>query len=191
MASHHKPRRRYTYADYAALEPLSPEKHEFFDGDIYLMAGGTEDHSTLASNINAALNNALGDRACKTHTSDMRIYVEAVGLATYPDASVICGEFVQHPASPRDTALNPAIVVEVTSDSSEDYDTGEKLEAYRTIPSVRECVIISHRERRITVHRREDRGWKMYTAIAGGRVRIETLDTALVVDEIYKRTSVA
>src|SRR5690606_14867251 len=119
-------------------------KHEFLDGEIYAMAGGSEEHSAIAAEILRLLGNAIGDRPGRAHTSDLRVYVEAVGLATFPDATLICGPLVQHGASPIATALNPSILVEVTSDSSEEYDTTTKLEAYRTIPSLREIVIVSH-----------------------------------------------
>src|SRR5437660_426270 len=169
------PRRlhRYTYADYVALEMISADKHEFLEGEIYAMAGGSEEHSALAAEMVHALGNAVGDRPCRVHTSDLRIYVEAAGLATFPDASVICGPLQQHEPSPTATALNPAILVEVTSDSSEDYDVGSKFEYYQTIPTLREYVIVSHRERRITVHARgSDGGWHTRVAINGGEVTI-------------------
>jgi len=165
---------RYTYAQYVALERESSTKHEFFDGEIYAMAGGSEDHSALAVNVLAALLGAVGDRPCRVHTSDLRIYVETAGLATFPDGSVICGPLQQHAPSPDATATNPLILLEVTSDSSEDYDTTEKLEAYRTIPTLRTYVIVGHRERRITVHARgEDGVWSTRTAISGGGVAID------------------
>lgn len=182
---------RYTYAQYVALERISSTKHEFFDGEIYAMAGGSEDHSAIAANVIAAFVNAAGDRPCRVHTSDMRLYVEAVGLATFPDGMVICEPFKQHPPSPDATALNPAILLEVTSDSSEDYDTDGKLDAYKTIPTLREYVVVSHRERRITVHRRgDDDRWTMRVAIAGGRVAVEALGTELVVDAVYRNSAV-
>jgi Uma2 family endonuclease len=184
-------RHRYTYAQYVALERESPTKHEFFDGEIYAMAGGSEDHSALALNVLAALLGATGDRPCRVHTSDLRIYVEAVGFATFPDGSVIYGPLQQHAPSPDATALNPLILLEVTSDSSEEYDTGAKLEAYQTIPTLREVLIVSHRERRITIHRRDMAGaWTMRVAIAGGRIAVESLGAELIVDAIYRNSSI-
>jgi Uma2 family endonuclease len=119
------------------------------------------------------------------------LYVEAVGLATFPDGSVICGPLQQHPPSPRATALNPMVLIEVTSDSSEDYDTGAKLEHYRMIPSLRDGIIVSHRERRISVHSRDEGGgWTQRTAIAGGRVAVPSLQVALVVDDMYRGSGV-
>jgi Uma2 family endonuclease len=182
---------RYTYAQYVALERESPTKHEFFDGEIYAMAGGSEDHSALALNVLAALLGAVGDRPCRVHTSDLRIYVEAVGLATSPDGSVICGPLQQHPPSPDATALNPLILLEVTSDSSEEYDTGAKLDAYKTIPTLREVILVSHRERRITIHRRDPAGvWAMRVAITGGRIVVESLGAELIVDAIYRNSAI-
>jgi len=182
---------RYTYADYVAIERYSDIKHEFFEGEIYAMAGGSEEHSALAAEGLRALGNALGDRPCRVHTSDLRIYVESVGLATFPDGSVICGPLVQHPPSPESTALNPTALVEVTSDSSEEYDTGEKLAAYQSIPSLREYVIVAHRERRITVHSRcADETWSARVAISAGRVTVPSLGAELEVDAIYRHSAI-
>ena len=89
MVSSSRPHHRYTYAQYAALERESSTKHEFFDGEIYAMPGGTEDHAALAVSTLAALLATVGDRPCRVSSSDLRIYVEAVGLATFPDGSVI------------------------------------------------------------------------------------------------------
>jgi len=186
-----RPVHRYTYADYVALEQSSPTKHEFLDGEIYAMAGGSEEHSALAAEVLRLLGNAIGTRPCRVHTSDLRIYVEAGGLATFPDGSVICGPLRQHAPSPKATALNPHVLLEVTSDSSEEYDTGAKLEHYRTIPSLHEYIVVSHRERRVTVHGRStDGAWRSCQAISGGRVRVESLDVELDVNEVYRGSSI-
>jgi Uma2 family endonuclease len=188
-----EPRRlhRYTYADYVALEMISTGKHEFLDGEIYAMAGRSEEHSALAAAMVHALGNAVGERPCRVHTSDLRIYVEAAGLATFPDASVICGPLQQHEPSPTATALNPSILVEVTSDSSEDYDRGAKLEYYQTIPTLREYVIVSHRERRITVHERTSGGtWNTRMAKDGGGVAVPSLGVQLNVADVYRNSAV-
>jgi Uma2 family endonuclease len=183
---------RYTYSDYVALELESPTKHEFLDGEIYAMAGGSEEHSALAAEVVRALGNGIGDRPCRVHTSDLRIYVEAVGLATFPDGSVICGRLEQHAPSPTATAVNPLVLVEVASDSSEEYDTGVKLESYQTIPTLRDYIVVSHRERRITVYQRTDDGqWRTRVAVAGGRVTVESLGIDLDVDTTYRGSSIA
>lgn len=188
-----EPRRhqRYTYADYVALETVSVEKHEFIDGGIFVMAGGSADHARLSAQMVRLLGNVIGDRPCDVFTSDLRVYVEEVGLATYPDASVICGPLEQHPASPESTAVNPTILVEVTSNSSEEYDRGLKREYYQTIESLREYVVVSHRERRITVHARgNDGAWTTRAATAGERVEVPSLQAQLAVDEVYRNSSI-
>jgi Uma2 family endonuclease len=186
-----RPLHRYTYADYVALELESPTRHEFLGGEIYAMAGGSEEHSALAAEVLRLVGNATVESPCRVHTSDSRIYVEAAGLATFPDGSVICGPLEQHGPSPKATALNPSLLLEVTSDSSEEFDTGTKLEAYQTIPSLRDYVIISHRERRVTVHSRGTSGqWSTRVAIAGGRVSLPSLGLELMVDNIYRLSAI-
>ena len=103
---------RYTYADYVGIETYSKTKHEFLDGEIYAMSGGTRDHSALAGSMIRLLGNAVGDRPCAVHTSDLRIYVEAVGLATYPDASVSCDPRDQ-PTTEQMQIQAPRVVVVV------------------------------------------------------------------------------
>ena len=170
-----------TYAEYVAFENASAEKHEFIDGEIHARAGGTEEHSALSAMMVWFLGNAVVGRPCRVHTSDLRIYVESAGMATYPDASVICA-----------AAPTPVILVEVTSDSSEEYDTGAKLEYYQTIPTLREYVIVSHRERRITVHARgTDARWTTQHAVGGGEVMIPSLDAQLSVDEVYRDSAIS
>jgi Uma2 family endonuclease len=181
----------YTYRDYVGLELTSPTKHEFFDGEIYAMAGGTEDHSALGAAVIAVLVNAFRGMGCRVHTSDLRIYVEAVGLATFPDGSVICGPLQQHAPSPEATALNPTVLLEVTSDSSEHYDTTFKLESYRTIPTLRDYIIVSHRERRITVHsRRTDGEWTASIGAGGARVAVSSAGAEVIVDDICRGSSI-
>ncbi|HYQ01148.1 MAG TPA: Uma2 family endonuclease [Polyangiaceae bacterium] len=183
---------RYTYGDYVDLELASPTKHEFLDGEIFAMAGGSEEHSALAAEVLGAFRDAVRHGPCRVHTSDLRVYVESSGLATFPDGAVVCGPLEQHGPSPKATALNPTVLLEVTSDSSEEYDTGEKLEHYKTIPSLLDCVVVSHRERRIVVHSRSESGaWLTRVAIAGGRVAVGALKTELSVDEIYAKSSIS
>ena len=109
---------------------------------------------------------------------------------------MICGELQQHEPSPNATALNPSILLEVTSDSSEEYDTGDKLRYYQTIPSLKEYIVVSHRERRITVHQRRvdsathEDTWVARVAIAGGRVEVPSLALTLSCDQVYRKSSI-
>jgi Uma2 family endonuclease len=169
----------------------SSVRHEFMDGEIYAMAGGSRNHAALAIAIGGALLNAARDRDCLVQSSDLRIYVEAVDLATFPDVSVICGPMQEHKPGPEETALNPMILVEVTSNSSEEYDLGSKREYYRTIPSLREYVVVSHRERRITVDSRNvDGTWVTGVASRGERFELSSLQATIEVDEVYRNSTI-
>jgi len=179
-------RHRYSYADYLALEEASNVKHEFFAGEIYGLAGGTPDHAALAANLGAALVARVGDRPCRVFSSDLRVRVLATGLATYPDVTVVCGPLERDPDS-RTTVVNPTLVAEVSSASTEDYDRGEKLEHYKRIPSLRECVLVSHREPRVEVWRRSAAGrWERDAAVSGEVIRLKSLDCEIAVDDIYR-----
>ena len=133
--------KRYSPADYLALERASDVKHEFFDGEMFLMAGGTVEHSQVAANVIRALGNALADSPCRVLTSDMKIKLPT-GLYTYPDASVVCDQ-PQYEDDRKDVLLNPLLIVEVLSPSTEAYDRGQKFRHYQTCPSLREYVLIA------------------------------------------------
>ncbi len=179
-------RRRYTYHEYLTFERTANVRHEFYGGEIFAMAGGTREHAALAANVTIALGTQLRGKRCQAHSSDLRVRVLATGLATYPDATVVCGlaEFDPEDAM---TVVNPTLVVEVTSESTEDYDRREKLENYKRIPALREVVFVSHRERSIEVFtRQQDGSWLRTEARAGQRVPLESVEGELVVDEIYR-----
>lgn len=179
-------RHRYSYADYLAFEEASNVKHEFFAGEIYALAGGSPEHAALAVRVAVALVAAIGDRPCHVFSSDLRVRVLATGLATYPDVTVVCGPLERDPES-RVTVTNPSLVAEVLSNSTEDYDRGEKLEQYKRIPSLRECLLVSHREPRIDLWRkRSTGGWERHTAGRGERLRLDSLECEIAVDDVYR-----
>jgi Uma2 family endonuclease len=176
---------RYTWNEYLAFERTSNVKHEFCEGEIFAMAGGTPTHAVLGLAVGSELRLQLAGRDCRAYSSDLRIRVPATGLGTYPDATVICG---RPEADPEDenTLINPIVLVEVLSASTEAFDRGEKLEHYQQIPSLREYVLVSWREPLIEVIRREDDGrWRRFEARRHGAVRLESIDCALDVDRIY------
>jgi Uma2 family endonuclease len=174
----------YTYAQYLALENESLVRHEYLDGEIYAMAGGSPDHAALA----AAVIRVLGVRlppGCRVFTSDLRVRVPATGLSTYPDAAVVCGR-TQRAQDDGLAVVNPALLVEVTSKSTEEYDRGEKLRQYQQLPSVRDILIVSHREPRLTLCRRDERGWRVEEARRGDVVELESIAAAIAVDDVYR-----
>ena len=180
------PRHHYAYRDYLSVEEGSQVRHEFLDGEIYAMAGGSPEHAALAMNVGSALVVQLRDRPCRVMSSDLRVRVLATGLATYPDVTVVCGPLQRDPED-RVAAVNPIVVVEVLSDSTEEYDRGDKLDHYRRIPSLRECLLVSHRRRLLEVERRESDGsWTRHQAGPGERLRLESIGCDLDVDDLYR-----
>jgi Uma2 family endonuclease len=145
-----QPKTYLTPEQYLEMERAAAYKSEYFNGEMFPwgdsqtagMAVATEHHNLIALNVGAELRQQLCQRPCKAYPSDMRVRVSATGLYTYPDASAVCGEPV-FPDQRRDTLLNPALIVEVLSPSTEAYDRGRKFEHYRKIESLREYLLIS------------------------------------------------
>jgi len=176
---------RYTWADYIALEEASNVKHEFLAGEIYGMAGGTPEHAALSVAVAAALLAQLRGGPCRVYSSDLRVRVQATGLATYPDVTVVCDEPARDPES-RTTIVNPRVVVEVLSDSTIDYDRGEKLTHFKQIPSLDAVIHVWHTKPQIEVHQRVGAGWSVTEAGPGGRVNLDGLGCTLSVDDVYR-----
>jgi Uma2 family endonuclease len=179
-AGHH----RYTYEEYRFLEEESSIRHEYLGGEIYAMAGGTPEHARLAAAIIEALGRTMR-RGCHTFTSDLRVRVPASGLSTYPDAAVVCGPTERAHDDPL-AVVNPVLLVEVTSSSTEEYDRGEKLEHYQKLPSLREVLIASHQERRLTLHRREGETWRALSAGRGEALPVASVGGEIAVDDVYE-----
>lgn len=179
-------RRRYSFSDYVRLEAYANVRHEFLDGVIYAMAGGTPLHALLAMRVARQLGPQLAGSPCEIFGSDLRVRVAATGLATYPDVTVVCGP-LQTEGEDANSVLNPTVLVEVLSESTADYDRGEKLDHYRKIDTAREIVLVSHREPLVEVWRRDDAGtWSTQTARAGDRVSLRSIACDLAVDDLYR-----
>ena len=174
----------YTFRDYVELEAYSNVRHEFRAGSILAMPGGTPEHAALSAAISGLLLQSLMGKRCVVHSSDLRVRVPATGLATYPDASVVCGARELDPDD-RNTVINPKILIEVTSPSSEEYDRGEKREQYQQIASLAEYVVLSHRERYAEIWRRTPSGWVREEIKAGGRLELMAIDTVIELDRVY------
>jgi Uma2 family endonuclease len=180
-------RPRFTFADYLQIEDVSPIRHEFLDGVIYAMAGGSPDHAGIAVNVTAALTARLGDRRCRVFSSDLRIRIRSTGLSTYPDGAVICERVELDPEDPKGhTAVNPTVLIEVLSPSTEAYDRGEKLSHYKHIDTLQEVLLIAHDERRVDLWRRVGTHWTQLTFRSGDMLALASLECALAVDDIYR-----
>jgi Uma2 family endonuclease len=177
-------RLHWSYDDYLSALESSELKLEYLDGEIFAMAGGTPTHAELSASVVQLLANALRG-TCRVHTSDLKVRIEATGLSTYPDASVVCGERVTSSID-RHAMTNPTLLVEVTSRSTEDYDRGEKLSHYKQLPSLRAVLIVSHRYPRVTVITRSATGWEEREARPSERVPLSEPRLELSVDELYR-----
>ena len=177
--------RHYTLEDYLGVEEASGVRHEFLDGQIFAMAGGTPEHAALSAGIVVLLGAKLRGGPCRPYSADLRVRVLATGLATYPDAAVICGEVERDPVSPTHVT-NPRVIVEVLSASTEEYDRGEKREHYQRIDALREYVLIAQDRRRVEVFARGPGGeWEHRVSTAGDIVELPSLGMTFAADELY------
>lgn len=174
MAQPAPPRHRYTYQEYLAYEQDSGLKHEYENGQIFAMAGGSRRHNALASRISAVLEQ--GRRAdCIAFQSDQKVRVLATGKATYPDATLVCGPIEGDPADPVGaTITNPTLLIEVLSPSTEQEDRGNKWQHYQLIPSLQEYVLVSQAEPRIERYRRLPSGAWEYSDVTTGSVELHS-----------------
>ena len=136
------PRRHMTIAEYLAYERTSDGKHGYYAGEIFAMAGGSVQHNIIVANTIASLHGQLRRRECTVCPSDMRVHIPRTGLYTYPDVSVVCGQ-MYFQDSESDTLLNPTVIIEVLSPSTENYDRGKKFQNYRMLDTLREYVLIA------------------------------------------------
>jgi Uma2 family endonuclease len=175
-------RLHYSLQDYLSAAEISVVKLEYFDGEIFCMAGGTPEHDAIASETIIRVGSKL-KAGCQAFSSDARIHVESTGLSTYPDVAIVRGP--QHRSTRDPLALiNPTVLIEVTSPSTEDYDRGEKLSQYKQIASLQAVLIVSHAQRRITVVSREP-GWEIREYRPGESLTVPGVGVSVAVEEFY------
>ncbi|WP_438041225.1 Uma2 family endonuclease [Sorangium sp. So ce128] len=176
----------YTYAEYLALEASSNVKHEYLDGQIYAMAGGTPEHAALAAAVIGLLFPELRRGRCRAYDADLRVRVPSTGLATYPDVTVVCGP-LERDTQDEQAVTNPTLIVEVLSRSTEEYDRGDKFEHYKRLPSLRQYVLVSHRERCMEIWTRDaDGGFTSAIAREGDVALLASIGARLDVRELYE-----
>ena len=180
---------RFTEVEYLALEAVSDTKHEFVNGSIVGMAGATAAHNALSANAIVALAAVVRGRGCLVLTSDQRVHVPTTGLYAYPDVTVACGERRYKNDKPP-SLLNPDLIVEVTSPTTEDFDRGSKFVHYQAIESLREYVVVSHSERRVDTYRRTDSGHWVYAAFKADDA-FEALGGSIKVADLYAEVDLA
>lgn len=179
------PHHRYSFQDYLAVEEMGPVRHEFLNGVIFAMAGGTPEHAALSAAAVVLLGNHLRGRSSRTYGADLRLRIPSTGLATYADAAVVCGEPARDPASATHVT-NPTLIVEVLSPSTEEYDRGEKREQYQQLISLRDYVLVAQSRRRVEVFTRNDAGeWQHRVFTSGDVVDLPSIDCHFDLDELY------
>lgn len=173
------------------MERTSEVRHEFYDGEMFAMVGASRDHNLIVTNLIGSLHPQLRDRSGEVYANDMRVQVEPTGLYTYPDLIVVCGE-------PRfgdergDVLLNPTVIFEILSESTEAYDRGKKFGHYRTLGSLTDYLLVSQHEPRIEHFSRQEGGWLMEEAQGlDGVLPLPSLGCKLPLADVYERIDVA
>ncbi|MBI4658232.1 MAG: Uma2 family endonuclease [Verrucomicrobia bacterium] len=181
-----QPVKPLTESEYLEIERRAEIKSEFFDGEMFAMSGGTRWHSLIATNLAREFGNRLKGHRCVPYNADLRVKVVATGLLTYPDLTVVCGE-PQLLDDEMDTLLNPAVVVEVLSDSTEAYDRGKKFEHYRQIPSLLEYLLVSQKEPRMEQFVRQESGFWLLREAASldASIELPSLKISVALAEVF------
>ncbi len=179
----------YTYESYLALEAESDIKHEYHDGFIVAMAGGTPAHGLITANTGRAIGNAIISISmpCRPFSSDVKVHIKETNRTFYPDLSMICGEIKSSDKDPN-AITNPILIVEVLSESTAAFDRGPKFTHYRQIPSLKEYVLISQEEPVVdTFYRTEDGTWEINT-IEGlsKKIILKSIDCEIEMSDIYR-----
>lgn len=178
----------YTPAEYLEFERQSEVKHELIDSEIFEMAGATKSHTLISANILRLLGNQLLERECNAFGSDMRVKIAANEKYTYPDVVAVCGEEIYEDKT-EDTLLNPQLIIEVLSKSTEGYDRGAKFESYQTIESFSEYVLISQEPFRVEQFVRKTQNEWTYFEFrhADDVVKLNSINCELVLKDIYHK----
>jgi len=183
-----QPRRKFTPAEYLEIERRAETKSEYHAGEMFALAGASRYHNRIVRNLIGMLYTRLRAGPCEVFPSDMRVKVEASGLYTYPDLSVVCGE-ARFEDEHLDTLLNPTVLIEVLSPSTADYDRGRKAEHYRRLASLQEILLVSQDGAKVGRHRRVgEREW-LLTEIAGNDAAVDltSLNCVLPLAQVYER----
>lgn len=175
--------------EYLELDKNSEEKYEYFDGEIFAMAGGSSNHARIGGNTHAALHQKLRGGNCEVFNSDLRVKVPAAFPYRYPDASVVCGEPIFEKLQGQEQLVNPILIVEVLSPSTEAYDLGKKFTAYQSIKSFQEYLIIAQDAAHVIQHVKQSNGRWLRIEIEGlgNEIFLESLNITLTMSELYER----
>jgi len=179
----------YTPEEYLAQERKAEFKSEYIAGQIVAMSGASREHNLMTANLARVLGSQLLDRPCEVYVSDMRVKVTERGMYTYPDTVVVCDD-ARFEDEQVDTLLNPTLIVEVLSPSTEAYDRGAKFGYYRQLPSLQEYLLVAQDQVLIEHFVREDEGWLLTeTADLSEIVQLPSIACELPVAEVYRKVA--
>jgi Uma2 family endonuclease len=181
-----------TPEEYLAAERDAETKSEYSNGQVFAMAGASPDHNRLAFDAGVLLSTQLETRPCEVFGSDLRVKVEATGLYTYPDVSVVCGEPQFEEIAQVQTLVNPTVLIKVLSPSTAQYDRGTKWLHYRALPSLRDYVLISQDEYRVEHYTRQPDGRWLFAEARGltETIDLPTIGCRLSLDRLYARVRI-
>ena len=175
----------FSYAEYLAREQETGLKHEWLDGELFAMAGGSPEHARLIAAVTHALSSLVEPRRCRVYTAELKIRVAASGLATYPDVAVVCGP-LELDREDANAVVNPTLLVEVLSPSTEAYDRGEKWAHYRRIPTLAAYVLVDQLRPRVELYERASVDTFLHRlAGPGERLHLACLGADLAVDDLH------
>jgi Uma2 family endonuclease len=178
---------RYTAAEYLAREREAEYKSEYVNGHIFAMSGASRQHNIVAGNIYREINSQLRGRPCESYISDMRVRVSETGLYTYPDVVAVCGD-IHFADGQSDTLLNPTVIVEVLSSSTEAYDRGDKFVHYRRLESLQDYLLVSQETARVEHYVRQEEKWMLSEASAlTDTVHLASVQCDLTLGDIYDK----
>ncbi len=184
------PDKHWTPKEYLAFERASEEKHEYLVGEVYLMTGASREHNLIVVNLAGILGNQLKSRDCEAYVNDMRVRISAPRSYTYPDGIVICGQ-PEFEDNQFDTLLNPTVIIEVLSPSTEIYDRGKKFQLYRTLDSLQEYILITQDSPRIEHYARQQSGQWLLSEVTDlqAQLTLPAVGCKLILADVYNKVT--
>ncbi len=181
------PQEKMSLEEYLEFDSKSEGRFEYFDGETFEMSGGSPEHSLLSSQIGRLLGNQLAPKDCFVYSSDVKIKVPAMPPYRYGDITALCGRPIYEDFGKQKLLVNPMLIVEVLSPSTENYDRVSKLKAYKSIESLREYLLVWQDKKFVMLFtKHNEKFWFQSEYVEGENLRLESLDCELAIDEIYR-----
>ena len=187
-----QPVHRYTVAEYLALEEVAEYRSEYFEGEIFAMAGASGEHNLIAKECSRAIDDATNGSGCQTALLDLKVRIEGSSVYYYPDVAVVCGKFLYEDEK-RTILTNPIVLIEVLSDSTAEFDRVKKFIRYRQISTLREYVLISQNEPLVDVYYKTEGGFWRFDNYNGldAVMELRSLGIQIKLADIYRRVEFA